>query len=135
MTSRTEPAPPVAARRRVVHEAHGEQRIDDYAWLREKDNPDVAAYLHAENAYTDAVLAPTGKLQQRLYDEMLARIKETDDSPPYRDAGFHWYSRTEEGKQYPILCRKRGSLDAAEEVTLDPEPLLAPVFPAHAGRC
>ena len=113
------PAPPIAKRIETVSDVHGEHRIDDYAWLRDKPNPDVAAYLEAENAYADAVLAPTQPLQQKLYAEMLARIKETDDSVPYREGDYYWYARTEEGKQYPILCRKRGALDAPEQITLD----------------
>ena len=113
------PLPPVAERRPISHTAHGETRVDDYAWLRDKADPAVAAYLRAENAYTDAVMRPTEDLQQRLYDEMLARIKETDDTPPYREGDYFWYARTEQGKQYPILCRKAGSLEAPEEVTLD----------------
>ena len=117
MTER--PIPPVAKRIETATEIHGERLVDDYAWLRDKPNPDVAAYLEAENAYADAILAPTKPLQSKLYDEMLARIKETDDSVPYRDGDYYWYARTEEGKQYPILCRKRGSLDAPEQVTLD----------------
>src|SRR4029077_11157120 len=92
---------------------------DDYFWMREKADPEVAAYLEAENAYTAAVLKPTEPFQEALYREMLARIQETDLSVPYRDGGFFYYSRTEEGKQYPILCRKKGALTAPEEVTLD----------------
>jgi oligopeptidase B len=117
--------PPVA--RRVSRDAavHGETLADDYFWLREKTSPDVAAYLEAENAYADSVMAPTAPLQEALYREMLARIKETDLSVPYREGGYFYYSRTEEGKQYPIYCRKKGGLDAAEEVTLDLNALAA----------
>ncbi|HEY8173363.1 MAG TPA: S9 family peptidase [Dehalococcoidia bacterium] len=111
-------SPPVAMRRETVDTTHGERRVDDYAWLREKENPEVAAYLEAENAYTASVLAPTVALQETLYAEMLSRIKETDDTPPHRYAGWLWYSRTEEGKQYPILCRKRDA-NSAEQITLD----------------
>ena len=98
---------------------HGDVRQDDYHWMREKDNPDVIAYLTAENAYTDAVMKPTVPFQESLYAEMLARIKEDDQSVPYRLRGYHYYSRTEKGKQYPIYCRKAGSLDAPEQVMLD----------------
>jgi oligopeptidase B len=117
--------PPVA--RRVPHGAavHGETLADDYFWLREKTSPDVAAYLEAENAYADTVMAPTAPLQEALYREMLGRIKETDLSVPYREGGYFYYSRTEEGKQYPIYCRRKGDLDAAEEVTLDLNELAA----------
>src|SRR5262249_5424193 len=80
-------------------------------------NPEVAAYLEAENAYTDAVMAPTQPLQDALYKEMLARIKETDVNVPYRKGAYFYYSRTEQGQQYPIYCRKRGGLEAPEEIT------------------
>jgi oligopeptidase B len=98
---------------------HGEHRQDDYAWLRDKDDPAVAAYLQAENAYADEVMRPTEAFQEALYKEMLARIKETDVNVPYRKGEYFYYSRTEQGKQYPILCRKKGNLEAPEEVTLD----------------
>jgi oligopeptidase B len=113
------PQPPVANKVPRVDEIHGDHRVDDYFWMRDKQNPDVARYLEAENAYTDAVMKPTEGLQEALYKEMLARIKETDVNVPYRKGGYFYYSRTEQGKQYPIYCRKRGSLDAPEEVTLD----------------
>ena len=96
---------------------HGERRQDDYDWLRQKDDPEVLAHLRAENAYTDAVMKPTQALQDALYAEMLARIKEDDQTVPYRRGGHFYYSRTETGKQYPIFCRKAGSLEAPEEGT------------------
>ena len=113
------PAPPSA--KKVVHEQtiHGEPFPDEYFWLRERKNPEVRAYLEAENAYTDAVTKPTKDLQETLYGEMLSRIKQTDLSVPYRKGDYFYYSRTEEGKQYPIYCRKKGSLEAPEQVTLD----------------
>ena len=113
------PRPPVARRVAKVDAVHDDVRVDDYFWLRDKVNPEVAAYLEAENAYTAAVLKETEPLRQSLYREMLGRIQETDVSVPYRDGGFWYYSRTEEGKQYPILCRKQGTLEAQEEITLD----------------
>jgi oligopeptidase B len=113
------PHPPVARKVPKVDIIHGDRRIDDYHWLRNKADPEVAAYLEGENAYCDTVMRPTEPFQERLYKEMLARIQETDLSVPYREAGYFYYSRTEEGKQYPILCRKKGSLEATEEVTLD----------------
>lgn len=113
------PVPPVANRIPAGIEIHGERLSDDYAWLRDKPNPDVSAYLVAENSYADAVMAPTKPLQDTLYREMLARINETDTSPPYRDGDYFWYARTEEGRQYPILCRKHRTLDAPEEIALD----------------
>jgi oligopeptidase B len=118
-TPTTIPSPPVARKQPKLDVVHGERREDDYFWMREKSNPDVAAYLHAENAYTDAVLAPTVPFQGALYDEMLARIQETDVNVPYRQGAYFYYSRTEQGKQYPIFCRKKDTLEAPEEVTLD----------------
>jgi oligopeptidase B len=113
------PAPPVA--KKVPHETtlHGETLRDDYFWMREKEHPDVRAYLEAENAYTTALMQPSEPFQETLYREMLGRIQETDLRVPYRQGDYFYYSRTEEGKQYSIYCRKRGSLDAPEEVTLD----------------
>ena len=113
------PPPPVAERRPVIVERHGERLEDPYAWLRQRDDPAVRAYLEAENGYAEAVLAPTRPLQEQLYQEMLARIKQTDLSVPYLDRGYYYYTRTEEGRQYPIHCRKVGSLDGAEAVLLD----------------
>jgi oligopeptidase B len=112
------PAVPVAQKSPVRSALHGEERVDDYAWLRDKANPEVAAYLEAENAYTDAVMKPTEALQEALYKEMLARIQETDLTVPYQEGAYWYYARTEEGKQYPILCRTRGQ-DGPEEVILD----------------
>jgi oligopeptidase B len=111
--------PPVAKRNPHTETWHGQQLVDDYFWMRKKGTPEVESYLAAENAYTDRMMKPTEALQQKLYEEMLARIKQTDLSVPYRKRGYFYYSRTEEGKQYPIQCRKKGSLDAPEEVLLD----------------
>ena len=111
--------PPVARKLPKVDVVHGDRRVDDYFWMRDKTNPEVAAYLEAENAYSDAVMKPTEPFQAALYGEMLGRIQETDMSVPHRDGGYFYYSRTEAGKQYPILCRKKESLEAPEEVTLD----------------
>jgi oligopeptidase B len=119
------PPPPVATKIPVVSTLHGDRRVDDYAWLRGKDKPEVLDYLKAENAYTTAMMKPTEALQQRLYDEMLGHIKQTDLSVPYRRGGYWYYTRTESGKQYPIYARKRGSLAAAEEVMLDANVLAA----------
>jgi oligopeptidase B len=113
------PAPPTAKRVRNVTEVNGHKLVDNYYWLRDKTNPEVKAYLESENAYTDAVMKPTEPLQKKLYDEMLGRIKETDVDVPYKKGDYFYYSRTEAGKQYPIRCRKKGSMDAPEEVLLD----------------
>ncbi len=121
MAQTTLPTPPVAKKEPLVFELHGDKRVDDYFWLRDdkRQNPEVIAYLEAENAYAAAVMAPYKALEDKLYKEMLGRIKETDLSVPYRYRGFLYYSRTEQGKQYPIYCRKKGALDAPEETLLD----------------
>ncbi len=111
--------PPLAPRFPQVLEIHGDRRVDDYYGLRDRENPAVIDYLQAENAYTEAQMAVTAELQQQLYDEMLGRIQETDLSVPYRHGDYFYYGRTEAGKAYGILCRKRGSLEAAEEILLD----------------
>jgi oligopeptidase B len=111
--------PPVARKVPRVYTIYGDLRQDDYAWLQQKDDPEVLAYLEAENAHADAVMRPTDSLRAGLYGEMLARIKEDDWTVPFRRGGHFYYQRTEKGKQYPIFCRKAGSLDAREEVTLD----------------
>lgn len=111
--------PPTALKQPKTITQHGETRVDDYAWLREKENPEVAAYLHAENDYTNSILGPLKPLQDRLYEEMLSHIKQTDENVPYREGDWYYISKTEEGKQYPILARKRDSLNAEEEVYFD----------------
>ncbi|GAX43352.1 oligopeptidase B [Tolypothrix sp. NIES-4075] len=111
--------PPIAEKQPQVLELHGDRRIDDYFWLRESDNKKAIAYLEAENAYTESMMQHTEALQTKLYNEMLARIQETDLSVPFRKDDYYYYSRTEEGKAYPIHCRKKGSLDATEQVLLD----------------
>lgn len=116
---RDAPQPPVVAAIPHPVTAHGETRQDDYYWLREKENPAVLQYLKDENAYTDEVLAPVAGLREKLFIEIKSRIKETDVDVPVFDRGFYYYTRTVEGQQYPIHCRKRGSLDAPEEVLLD----------------
>jgi oligopeptidase B len=111
--------PPVAHRQAVEHVVHGDRRIDEYAWLRHKEDPRVIEYLQEENAYTDAALKPTEEFQEKLYQEMLGRILQTDLSVPSRLRGFSYYSRTEEGKQYPIYCRREEKPGGQEEVLLD----------------
>jgi oligopeptidase B len=113
------PLPPVARRHPVEHVIHGDRRIDDYAWLRDKNDPVVIAYLHAENAYTDDVLRDTERFQEKLYQEMLGRILQTDLSVPYRLRGYLYFTRTEEGKQYAIHCRRSDGANAGEELLLD----------------
>jgi oligopeptidase B len=123
VAAQTAPAPPVATKIPVASTLHGDRRVDEYAWLRGQDKPEVLRYLQAENAYTTAMMKPTEALQQRLYDEMLGHIKQTDLSVPYRRGDYWYYTRTEAGKQYAVYARKRGSLDAAEQVLLDPNVL------------
>jgi len=111
--------PPQALRVPREITVHGRTLTDDYAWMRDRDDPRVHAYLEAENAYTRAVMRPTEAFQEALYAEMLARIKETDMGVPYRDGDYYYYSRTEAGKDYPIYCRKLHSEAAPEQVILD----------------
>jgi oligopeptidase B len=111
--------PPVAKKLPKAMTIHGDTRVDDYFWLREKKNPEVTAYLEAENAYTTAVMKPLAPFQEALYREMLGRIQETDTSAPYHDGEWYYYTRTEKGKQYPIHCRKYKTLDAREEILLE----------------
>ena len=111
--------PPVASKTPKTDTTNGDMRVDNYFWLREKKNPAVISYLESENAYTEAFMKPTTELQQKLYAELIGRIKQTDLSVPYKLGDYYYYTRTEEGKQYAIYCRKRGSLDAKEEITLD----------------
>jgi oligopeptidase B len=113
------PEPPVARSNPVETELHGDRRVDDYRWLRNKESAEVIGYLHAENAYTDAVLAPTLGLQEKLYREMLGRILQTDLSVPYRLRGYRYFTRTIEGKQYVMHFRERDVDGAAEELLLD----------------
>jgi oligopeptidase B len=118
-------APPVAKVEPVRLEKHNDVRIDNYYWLNERDNPDVVAYLEAENAYTDAVMAHTRDLQEVLFEEIKGRIKQNDESVPYKLDDYYYYTRFEDGKEYPIYCRKRESLDADEEIMIDVNVLAA----------
>lgn len=120
--------PPEAAKQPRETTIHDITLHDDYFWLRGKTNPDVLAHLNAENEYTAAVMQPTQQLQEELYREMRGRIKETDSTEYDRYGEYFYYSRTEEGKQYSIYCRKHHSIDAPEEVLLDVNELAAP-FP------
>jgi oligopeptidase B len=98
---------------------HGDTRVDNYFWLRDRADPDVIPYLEAENRYTEEVMGPTATLQETLYKEILGRIQETDVSVPVKRDDYFYYTRTEEGKAYSIQCRKHGGLDASEEILLD----------------
>ena len=111
--------PPVAKIIPKELTAHGHTRIDNYYWLKQRDDPEVVAYLEAENAYKDAFMAHTKDFQEKLFQEIVGRIKQTDMSVPYKDQGYYHYTRYEEGGEYPIYCRKKESLDAEEEIILN----------------
>jgi oligopeptidase B len=113
------PVPPLARREPVEHILHGDRRMDHYDWLRHKESPEVLAHLEAENAYAEAVLKPTEALQEKLYQEMLGRIQQTDLSVPYRLRGYLYFTKTEEGKQYPYHYRRREEEGAPEALLLD----------------
>src|SRR5215813_15545557 len=113
--------PPVAPQHSTILSEHSDKRVDDYYWLRHKQDPAVLDYLQAENTYADAVTKPLQRFGDTLYREMVGHIQETDLSVPYRLRGWLYYNRTEAGKQYPILCRKSASdgETAPEHVLLD----------------
>ena len=111
--------PPIAKKVPYKYTLHGVEIADDYFWLKDKANPDVAKYLHAENAYLNAVMKPTEDLQKKLYAEYLSRIKETDLSVPYRNGDWWYLTRTFAGKQYPTYVRRKGGPDGPEEIVLD----------------
>lgn len=116
------PAPPVAAKQpHTVKAPHGAQRQDEYYWLRDdkRKNPQMLAYLNAENAYADAVMKPLKPLEDALYGEIVGRIKQDDSSVPYRERGYWYYTRFETGQDYPIHARRKGDMQAAEEILLD----------------
>jgi oligopeptidase B len=114
-----QPKPPVAQKIPTRLEKHGQTRIDEYYWLKERDNPEVTNYLKAENEYTERIMAPTKGLQETLFQEFKARIKQTDISVPYKRDDYFYYTRHEEGKEYPIYCRKKGALKNKEEILLN----------------
>ena len=113
------PSPPKAAIRPHAMTMHGHSRIDNYYWLNERENPEVLAYLEAENQYADACLKHTEPLQEQLFKEITSRIKQDDNTVPIKIRDYYHYTRFEEGKEYPIYCRKKHSLEAEEEVILD----------------
>ena len=113
------PTPPVAEVKPDTFVEFSHQRIDNYYWMKDKTDPKVIEYLNAENAYTDTVMASTKDLQETIYNEILGRMKEDDDSYPTLRDGYYYYTRVEKGKQYPTYCRKKGSLEAPEEVIFD----------------
>lgn len=110
---------PVATKKPYVTNIHGISIIDNYFWLRDRNNPDVIKYLEDENAYADSVMAGTQDLQEKIFQELKGRIIEDDESVPVKRGEYYYYFRTEQGKQYRIYCRKKGSLSAKEEILLD----------------
>ncbi len=117
--SNIEVKPPVAKKIPKELTIHGDTRIDNYYWMNDRDNPEVIAHLEAENAYTDAVMKHTEPLQEKLFEEIKSKIKQEDESVPYKDNGYYYYSRTVPEKEYYLICRKKGTLDAPEEIVLD----------------
>ena len=107
---------PVAAKKAKELTIHGDTRVDNYYWLRERENPEVITYLEEENAYREELMKDSENLQESLYQEIIGRIKQTDESVPYKENGYFYYVRCEEGKEYPIYCRKKESMEADEEV-------------------
>lgn len=119
LAANARPESPVARKVPTKLEKYSHVRTDDYFWLKDRDNPEVIKYLEAENTYTDAVMAHTKTLQAKLAQEFKDRIKQTDMSVPYRKDGYYYYTRMEEGKEYPIHCRKKDALTAPEQIMLD----------------
>ncbi len=113
------PQPPTAKKVAKELVMHGHTRVDEYYWLNQRENPEVIAYLQAENAYTDAVMKPASALREALYREMVGRVQQTDMSVPYFQNGYWYYTRFEKGKDYPVYCRKKKSLRGGEQVMLD----------------
>jgi oligopeptidase B len=111
--------PPVAKVVPVELEQHGDVRTDNYYWMNQREDPEVVSYLEAENGYTDAMMAHTGDLQEKLFEEIKGRIKQTDMSVPYKKDDYFYFTRYEDGKEYPIYGRKKGSLEADEEIMLE----------------
>ena len=125
---------PVAPRRPHRHEKHGDVRIDDYYWLRERDNPEVRAYLDAENAHVREAMAGTAGFEERLFEEIKGRIKQTDMSVPYREDGYRYYRRYEEGREYEIHCRRTIAADAEPDAAADAEQVILDVNQVAAGH-
>lgn len=118
--------PPIAEMHKKELIMHGDTRVDPYYWMRERENPQVIKYLEAENAYMEAMMAHTKPLQNELFEEMKGRIRQDDQSAPFFRNGYFYYTRFEEGKEYPIYCRKQGTLDAEEEVMINVNELAEP---------
>ena len=113
------PTPPVAEVQPKTFVEFDQQRVDNYYWMRDKTDPKVIDYLDAENAYTETVMSSTSDLQEKIYNEILGRMKEDDESYPTLRNGYYYYSRTEAGKEYATHCRRKGSMEASEEIIFD----------------
>ena len=111
--------PPLALKIKKKLSANGNIRIDNYYWLNERDNPKVINYIKAENEYTEQIMADYAEFKEKIYSEIIGRIKQNDESVPYKENGYYYYTRFEEGKEYPIYCRKKGDLASVEEVLLN----------------
>ncbi|MBI3136832.1 MAG: S9 family peptidase [Bacteroidetes bacterium] len=111
--------PPVALKKPTILSKHGDKRIDNYFWMKDRENPEVISYLKKENAYGKSVLKPTAKLQEKLYREMKARMKEEESTAPYFKNGYWYYERYEKKKEHPVYCRKKETLKAPEEIIFD----------------
>lgn len=133
MNDQADIKPPVAEKIAKELSIHGDKRIDNYYWMNDRENPKVISWLKAENAYLDTILAPEKKLREKLFDEMKSRIKETDMSVPYLKNGYYYYTRFEQGKEYPVYCRKKGSLEATEQIILNVNELAAGHAYCHVG--
>jgi oligopeptidase B len=127
------PQPPLAKKIAKQLTLHGHTRADEYYWLNQRENPEVIAYLQAENAYTDAVMKPAAQLRETLYSEMVGRMQQTDMSVPYFENGYWYYTRFEKGKNYPVYCRKKKSLQGTEQVMLDGNRMAAGEKYFHIG--
>ena len=125
--------PPFAQKIRKELVSNGDIRIDDYYWLNQREDPGVIEYLKAENTYTDFMLADVKELREKLFSEILGRIKQTDESVPFKVRGFYYYYRYEQGKEYPIHCRKEGNLEAPEKILLDVNELAKGHSYCHVG--
>jgi oligopeptidase B len=130
----TPPKPPVARKAAKELTLHGHARVDEYYWLNQRDNPEVIAYLQAENAYTEAVMKPAAGLRATLYREMVGRMKQDDASVPYFENGYWYYTRFEKGKDYPVYCRRKKSMKGAEQVMLDGNRMAAGRAYFHIGK-
>ena len=112
-------APPVAKKMTKELTIHGDTRIDNYYWMNERENPEVIEYLEAENAYKEAAMKHTESVQEKLFEEIKSKIKQEDESVPYKKNGYFYFTRTVPEKEYYLVCRKKNSLDAEEEIMLD----------------